>query len=282
MTLQEYYVNKKKQFQDDMVSLQEKAMARACDKVFRGCNYTSVFKIRKEDDQRMSDLLANDFFYEGMVMKKSYMQCSMLDMTFFYDLNGKARYTYAGCSNDKDSLSKIVNAFQKAEELRIAMDAAMVQLLNELEQKRIQERTEKSEQRDEPDKSETDKVIGKNAYKARVIEKINDLCFQIGGVRECAYIRSLTGKSGYRFYVRTIDLSAFLAEDIEDIVKKTFPGGVAEVKKTLRSQANYMIAKLIFKSLPSYMMEYESEIYGTEEEAVEWLKVYAYTKWTEK
>lgn len=87
-------------------------------------NHTVRFE-RKTDLVTCSDRIIGFFYRRNMPVRKSYMYCDALDMTFFYDQSGNAIYTYAGKADERDSGVLLVNAFSKAEEIRKEMQKAI-------------------------------------------------------------------------------------------------------------------------------------------------------------
>ena len=84
---------------------------------------------KKSDMQTWADRIIGIFFRKGMPIKRSYMWCNSLDMTFFFLKNGEAVYTYSGFADARDANDeKIVQAFRKANEMREAMEQALKQM----------------------------------------------------------------------------------------------------------------------------------------------------------
>ena len=108
----------------------EKQFAEALAKASKKCGLDShvTYFSKKSDLTTWADRVIGFFFRKGMPVKKSYMMCDSLDMTFFFFKNGIAAYTYAGYADMRDAREeKIVNAFKKANEMRLAMEEALVE-----------------------------------------------------------------------------------------------------------------------------------------------------------
>lgn len=57
------------------------------------------------------------------------MYYNSLDITFFYLANGEAVYTYSGYADNRDANDEhILNAFRKANEMRIVMEETLKQV----------------------------------------------------------------------------------------------------------------------------------------------------------
>ena len=81
---------------------------------------------KKANMSTWADRIIGVFYRKGMPIKRSYMYCNSLDMTFFFSKNGKAVYTYSGYADKRDATEeKIVNAFRKANEMRIVMEQTL-------------------------------------------------------------------------------------------------------------------------------------------------------------
>lgn len=103
---------------------QAKAMQEACRKVGVS-SHISVLEFKK-DMQTWADRVIGFRWRKSMPIKRSYMYYDSLDMTFFFTENGEAVYSYAGYADKRDATEeKIVNAFRKANELRLAMEEAL-------------------------------------------------------------------------------------------------------------------------------------------------------------
>ena len=75
----------------------------------------------KKDLYSYADKISSMWFRPHMPVKRSYMMCDSLDMDFFFTEDGTAIYTYAGYADDRDGNNKIVEAFTKANEMRVLM-----------------------------------------------------------------------------------------------------------------------------------------------------------------
>ena len=109
----------------------EKQFADAIEKAAKKCGLDShINYINKKTDMRTwADRVIGVFFRKGMAIKRSYMMCDALDMTFFFLKNGKAVYTYAGYADKRDACEeKIVEAFRKANQMRIEMEKALAEM----------------------------------------------------------------------------------------------------------------------------------------------------------
>lgn len=109
----------------------EKQFAEALEKASKKCGLDSHVSClsKKSDMQTWADRVIGFFFRKGMNVKRSYMMCDCLDMTFFFLKNGIAVYTYAGYADMRDAREeKIVNAFRKANEMRLAMEEALAEV----------------------------------------------------------------------------------------------------------------------------------------------------------
>ena len=136
MRMEEYYLNKMeeehdKEILENVLKFQEEAFISACEKLDLN-GHVTVFDSKK-DASTHADKIAINSFYKGMCVKKSYMCCSSLDMTFFFNRDGKSDFAYAGRYNKEDTPEKMYEAFKKANELLIAMDEEMDKLLKEQE-----------------------------------------------------------------------------------------------------------------------------------------------------
>lgn len=106
---------------------QARAMHEACRKV--GVDSHITLLIYKKDMQTRADKIIGFFWRKAMPIKRSYMYCDSLDMTFFFTENGEAVYSYAGYADKRDATEeKIVNAFRKANELRLEMEKELAKL----------------------------------------------------------------------------------------------------------------------------------------------------------
>ncbi len=100
------------------------AIAKAAQKCGLGAHIYYLYK--KSDMQTWADKLIGMDFRKGMAVKRSYMLCDTLDMTFFFSEQGNAKYTYCGKADKRDaSDEKIVNAFKMANEMRLEMERAL-------------------------------------------------------------------------------------------------------------------------------------------------------------
>lgn len=136
MRMEEYYLNKMEEEHDkeilvNVLKFQEEAFTNACKKLNLN-GHVTVFDSKK-DAITSADKIATDSFYKGMCVKKSYMHCFSLDMTFFFNRDGKSDFAYAGRYNRTDTPEKMYEAFKKANELLSAMDEEMDKLLKEQE-----------------------------------------------------------------------------------------------------------------------------------------------------
>lgn len=87
---------------------------------------------KKSDKQTWADRIIGIFFRKGMPIKRSYMWCNTLDMTFFFLKDGTAVYTYSGYADNRDANEeRIVQAFRKANEMRLAMEQALAKMKGE-------------------------------------------------------------------------------------------------------------------------------------------------------
>lgn len=81
-----------------------------------------------------ADRIIGVFYRKGMAIKKSYMYCDSLDMTFFFFKNGEAVYTHSGYVDKRDATEeKIVNAFRKANEMRVTMEHTLKEVVKEVQ-----------------------------------------------------------------------------------------------------------------------------------------------------
>lgn len=106
----------------------EEQFALALSEAAKKCGLDShiYYLKRKADMQTWADRVIGCCYRKGMPVKRSYMFCDALDMTFFFLPSGKAVYSYAGQDNQSDATEeKIVNAFRKANEMRIEMEKAL-------------------------------------------------------------------------------------------------------------------------------------------------------------
>lgn len=136
MRMEEYYLNKMeeehdKEIHENVLKFQEEAFISACEKLDL-CSHITEFNSKK-DASTFADKIAINSFYKGMCVKKSYMYCNSLDMTFFFNRDGKSDFTYAGRYNKNDTPEKMYEVFKKANELLSAMDEEMDKLLKEQE-----------------------------------------------------------------------------------------------------------------------------------------------------
>jgi hypothetical protein len=125
---EEHYLEQMMKKHDEMVKLQGRVFDIACRKL--GLDAHTVTFDSKKDVSTEADKIATNFYYNDMVVKKSYMGCESLDMTFFFDAQGDACYSYAGYTDGRDTVEKLVAAFEKAEQLRTAMDEVMTDLMH--------------------------------------------------------------------------------------------------------------------------------------------------------
>ena len=113
------------------MAYKEKQFADAIEQAAKKCGLDShvSYISKKSDMQTWADRVIGFFFRKGMAIKRSYMMCDTLDMTFFFLKNGEAMYTYAGQADKRDATeNKIVNAFRKANEMRIEMEKALAEM----------------------------------------------------------------------------------------------------------------------------------------------------------
>lgn len=132
----EYYLNKMEEAHDkeileNVLKFQEEAFVRACEKLQLYSHITEFNS--KKNASTPADKIATGSFYKGMCVKKSYMHCFSLDMTFFFNRDGKSDFAYSGRYNRTDTPEKMYEAFKKANELLSAMDEEMDKLLKEQE-----------------------------------------------------------------------------------------------------------------------------------------------------
>lgn len=112
----------------------EEQFAKALEISAKQCGlYAHICYLEKKSDMSTwADRIIGSFFRKGMPIKKSYMRCNTLDMTFFYLADGEAVYTYSGYADKRDATEEqIVNAFRKANEMRVAMEQALKRLESE-------------------------------------------------------------------------------------------------------------------------------------------------------
>ena len=106
----------------------EEQFADAIAKAAKKCGLDAhiYYLYKKSDMQTWADKLIGLDFRKAMAVKRSYMFCDSLDMTFFFDERGNAKYTYSGYADKRDaSDEKIVNAFKKANKMRLEMERAL-------------------------------------------------------------------------------------------------------------------------------------------------------------
>ena len=109
----------------------EKQFSGAIEKAAKKCGLAShvSYLNRKSDMSTWADRVIGFFYRKGMAIKRSYMMCDTLDMTFFFTERGKAMYTYAGQADERDATEeKIVRAFKKANEMRLEMEKALEEM----------------------------------------------------------------------------------------------------------------------------------------------------------
>lgn len=109
----------------------EEQFAKALEMSAKQCGLDAhiCYMENKSNLQTLADKIIGRFFRKGMAIKRSYMWCDTLDMTFFFLENGEAVYAYSGYADKRDaSEEKIVNAFRKANEMRVAMEQALKQM----------------------------------------------------------------------------------------------------------------------------------------------------------
>ena len=58
---------------------------------------------KKSDMSTWADRIIGIFYRKGMPIKRSYMYCNALDITFFFLKNGEAVYTYSGYADKRDA-----------------------------------------------------------------------------------------------------------------------------------------------------------------------------------
>ena len=84
---------------------------------------------KKSDMQTWADRVIGMFYRKGMSIKRSYMYCNSLDITFFFFEDGKAAYTYSGYADERDATEeKIVKAFKLANKMRDTMEKVLKEL----------------------------------------------------------------------------------------------------------------------------------------------------------
>ena len=109
----------------------EKQFEIAIEKAAKACGLDAhiSFLNKKSEMVTWADRVIGIFFRKGMAVKRSYMMCDTLDMTFFFTKNGRAIYTYAGYADMRDASDKrIVTAFRKANEMRNEMEKALAEM----------------------------------------------------------------------------------------------------------------------------------------------------------
>lgn len=107
--------------------LQEQALEIAAKRC--GLDAHIVCIERKPELHTWADRIASRFYFRGMPIKRTFLFCETLDMTFFFDQHGSAMYAYAGYADSRDATeTKIVNAFKKANHMRLQMEIALKEL----------------------------------------------------------------------------------------------------------------------------------------------------------
>lgn len=95
---------------------------------------------KKSDMQTRADRIIGIFFRKGMPIKRSYMWCNSLDMTFFFLKDGTAVYTYSGYADNRDATEEqIIQAFKKANEMRLTMEQVLVSLKGKNDEKTLKD-----------------------------------------------------------------------------------------------------------------------------------------------
>lgn len=119
-----------------MVEYTEEQFAKALELSAKKCGLDShVSWLDKKSYMRTwADRIIGVFYRKGMPIKRSFMYCNSLDMTFFYSKNEEAVYTYSGYADKRDATEeKIVNAFRKANEMRVTMEQTLKEVIKEVQ-----------------------------------------------------------------------------------------------------------------------------------------------------
>lgn len=230
-----------------IVELQEKALKLACARAESG---EYVMKFDSNDIRTKSDEIATSNWYEGMYVHRSYMYCKELRMTFFYDENGKATYTYSGRSNDEDTLRKLTKAFTMAEQLREAMDDVMDEMID-------RKNAEDNEAETESENDDKANFIG---------QKYSNTCFMFGEVR--SVLRSEDLNVYYAACIKTIDLKKYSKREIDDALLYYYED-VDNVERTFKEHTNQIIALCLFRRTKIADMDLQSGWYVKESSAQE-------------
>lgn len=67
-------------------------------------------------------------YHNFMPLKRSFMNCDHLDMTFFFDEDGNAKYVYSGYVDANGEADKVIKAFDTAEKMRVFMNRYLEQI----------------------------------------------------------------------------------------------------------------------------------------------------------
>lgn len=68
-------------------------------------------------------ILGSNYFRKGMPVKRSYLFCDCLDVTFFFTEYGHATFTYAGCADHRDlEDDALIKAIKLAKKMRDEME----------------------------------------------------------------------------------------------------------------------------------------------------------------
>lgn len=111
--------------------LQYLALEQACEHL--GMDSHIVVIKSKKDCITDADKKAYSVIGKPFAVKRSYLNCNLLDTTFFYNNKGKATYTYCGYGDPYDSKDKLLAAFETADNLRQTMDEVLQELQEEKE-----------------------------------------------------------------------------------------------------------------------------------------------------
>lgn len=112
-------------------SLQHEALEQACKQLGMDSHITiiqSAKDCRTDADKKAYNIIGKPF-----AVKRSYLNCNSLDVTFFYNNEGEATYTYCGYGDPYDSKDKLLAAFETADDLRQTMDEVLQELQEEKE-----------------------------------------------------------------------------------------------------------------------------------------------------
>lgn len=97
---------------------------------------TNIFHPQKKSQLRPYERQTIMNYYDGIPLKRTYMHTKHLEMTFFFDIEGNARYVYTGYVDKSNAeADKVIESFDTAEKMRVFMERYLEQILEKSKRK---------------------------------------------------------------------------------------------------------------------------------------------------